>query len=42
VTMITRTDEVEVPEATKPEVAERILDLVLSLRSGRTHTAGAK
>jgi phosphopantothenoylcysteine decarboxylase / phosphopantothenate---cysteine ligase len=41
VTVITPREQFEIAEATKSEVAERILDLVQSLRAGQTHTASA-
>jgi phosphopantothenoylcysteine decarboxylase/phosphopantothenate--cysteine ligase len=42
VTIITPNDQIEVAETTKAEVAERILDLVHTLRATHTVTAGAK
>lgn len=42
VTIITTTDHIGVPESTKAEVAERILDLVHTLRAAQAQTAAAK
>jgi phosphopantothenoylcysteine decarboxylase / phosphopantothenate---cysteine ligase len=41
VTVITPREQFEIAEATKSEVAERILDLVQSLRAAQTRTASA-
>jgi phosphopantothenoylcysteine decarboxylase/phosphopantothenate--cysteine ligase len=42
VTIITPTSQTEIAETTKTEVAERVLDLIGTLRAAHSHTASAK
>ena len=41
VTILTPTIQTEITETTKAEVAERVLDLIRTLRAAHSHTAGA-